>query len=340
MSRRILFVHNHPTRFVQIDLALLRERYDVREWYQRGRLIHVPELARAVRQSDLVFGWFASWHTFSPLLLARAIRRPAILVIGGYDTANMPEIGYGHQRGGLRRWIACRTMHLASALVTNSCYAKDEAVGNAGVESSRVTVIYHGLPDQVVDGNEKQGLVITAGNVDRANLSRKGLEAFTRAASLLPMIRFVLIGAWRDNAVNYLRSLASPNVQFTGWLCDQEMSDYFARAMVYVQASRHEAFGMAVAEAMQRGCIPVVTQAGGLPELVGGAGIYITTPEPAAIAEGIGRAFAAGGQLGKRAGERVRREFHLERRRQRLLDLIEGILDYAGNEPNSLSSRT
>jgi len=35
MKRNILFVHNLPTKFVQIDLALLRARYEVHEWYER-----------------------------------------------------------------------------------------------------------------------------------------------------------------------------------------------------------------------------------------------------------------------------------------------------------------
>ncbi|MCL4486532.1 MAG: glycosyltransferase family 4 protein, partial [Chloroflexi bacterium] len=291
--RRLLFVHNHPSRFVQLDLALLAERYQVREWYQRTRAVNLAALARAVDESDLVFGWFASWHTLFPALLASRAHRPVVLVVGGYDTANMPAIGYGSQRGGVKRWVARTTMHLATRIVTNSNYARDEAVSNAGVDAGRVTVVYHGLdvPD-IEPGGKKENLIVTVGNIDRTTLARKGLESFVRAAAFLPDVPFLLIGAWRDDAINRLRAIASPNVRLEGWLDDKDLNDRLLRARAYVQASRHEGFGMAVAEAMLHECIPVVTRAGALPEVVGECGIYVESAEPAAVAEGVRRALA------------------------------------------------
>ena len=72
----------------------------MRDWRQQGPVVNLPALARAVARSDLVFGWFASWHTFWPVTLAWLMRKPSVLVIGGYDTANMPEIPYGVQGRG------------------------------------------------------------------------------------------------------------------------------------------------------------------------------------------------------------------------------------------------
>ena len=92
MKSRILFVHNHAAKFVQMDLAILRERYAVREWYQRSRAVNLPALIRAVAQTDLVFGWFASWHTFFPVVFARALRRPRACAAGA------PRSSDGHQR--------------------------------------------------------------------------------------------------------------------------------------------------------------------------------------------------------------------------------------------------
>jgi hypothetical protein len=69
-----------------------------------------------------------------------------------------------------------------------------------------------------------------------------------------------------------LRQAASPNVEFLGFVSDEELFSLYARASVYVQASMHEGFGLSVAEAMSAGCIPVVTRAGSLPEVVGDVG--------------------------------------------------------------------
>ena len=53
----------------------------MRPWQQQGPLVNLPRLVREVARSDLVFGWFASWHTFLPVLLARLMRKP----VGGRD---------------------------------------------------------------------------------------------------------------------------------------------------------------------------------------------------------------------------------------------------------------
>src|SRR5207344_2235952 len=122
-----------------------------------------------------------------------------LLIIGGYDLANMPEIGYGHQEGGLKKWVSRWNMRLATSLVTNSEYSRDEALRNAGV--SEVSVIHHGVPDSfgALPPGRRAPIALTVGNVDHANLRRKGLEPFVRAAALCPDVQFMLVGTWRDD---------------------------------------------------------------------------------------------------------------------------------------------
>jgi glycosyltransferase involved in cell wall biosynthesis len=330
ISPRILFVHNYPTRFVTLDLALLRERYQVTELFLERRLLNPLSILAQVQRHDLVFAWFASWHSFFPLLFAKVLRKPSLLVIGGYDLANMPEIGYGHQRGGLKKWVACLTMRLATCLMTNSYYSQKEAERNAKVPKQRIQVVYHGVPDPLgeLPLGSRAPMALTVGNLDRSNLRRKGHELFVLAARLVPDVKFVLAGAWKDDAVEYLRTISSPNVAFTGWVDDKTLLDYYRRASVYVQASAHEGFGLAVAEAMLAGCIPVVTRAGALPEVVGDAGVYVSANAPEAIAEGIQIALRLGADsaLRARARERILREFPLEKRRKRLFDLIDRLI--------------
>jgi len=88
-ANRILFVHNAPTTFVTIDRKLLQQQWQISEWYQRDRFINLAALVQAVCQSDLVFCWFAGWHSFMPVWLARLLDKPALVVVGGYDTANL-----------------------------------------------------------------------------------------------------------------------------------------------------------------------------------------------------------------------------------------------------------
>jgi glycosyltransferase involved in cell wall biosynthesis len=326
---KILFVHNHPAQFVRLDLAELRKRYEVTECFLSSRWLNPFSIWKLVRSHDLVFGWFASWHTCLPLEFARRLHKPSLLIIGGYDLANLPEIGYGHQRGGMKKWLSRRTMQAASCLVTNSVFSRDEAVRNAHLGTNQVHAVHHGVPDPfgVLPAGHRERMVLTVGNVDRSNLQRKGHEAFVRAAALMPDVEFVLAGAWKDNAANQLRALATPNVKLTGRLSDEELNDYYRRASVYVQASRHEGFGMSVAEAMLAGCVPVVTRAGALPEVTGDAGILVDEPEPAVLAEAIEAALNYSDNARTAIRKRILDRFPMERRGRLLEQLIQPLMN-------------
>ncbi|HYR76619.1 MAG TPA: glycosyltransferase [Pyrinomonadaceae bacterium] len=329
--KKILFIHNHPTQFIRLDLAELQKRYQVTECYLPSRLMNPAAVWRQVKSHDLVFGWFASWHTCLPIEFARLLHIPSVLVIGGYDLANIPEIGYGHQRGGMKRWLSRRTMNSASCLITNSSYSQQEAVRNAGLAESQINAIYHGVPDPF--GYLPQGprarMALTVGNVDRSNLRRKGHEAFVQTAALMPDVDFVLAGAARDDASDYLRAMATPNVTLTGRLSDEELNDLYGNASVYVQLSRHEGFGLSVAEAMLAGCVPVVTRVGALPEVTGDSGIFIDAAEPMSVAQGIEKALAYSDEARASIRQRILDRFPMEKRGQLLDQLIRPLMNGA-----------
>ena len=326
---RVLLVHNKLTRFVRIDRDLLRARYDVEDFVVAGRWASPWRVWQAVRRCDVLFCWFASMHSLLPALAGRVLGRPVVMVVGGYDTANMPQIAYGHQRGGLKKYVARVAMRLATRLIANSWYTAVEAVREGATPAEKITVVYHGIVLPMNGHREgrdvarQSDLVLTVGNVDRPNLQRKGLEPFVQAAALLPHLRFVLVGEWLDGAIDDLRAIAPPNVTFTGRLCDAELHDLFGRAAVYVQASAHEGFGMALAESMAAGCAPVVTRAGALPEVVGDAGVYAAWADPAALATAIEHALAAGAPLGEAARARMAKRFTLDGRARGLAAVVD-----------------
>jgi glycosyltransferase involved in cell wall biosynthesis len=328
-AKRILYVHSRKASFVQIDREILAERYELEDLYQPGRLPNPLKVINGVRRADLVFGWFASWHTFFPITLAWLLRKPSVLIIGGFDVANMPDIGYGHQQGGLRRWASRWLFRRAGRLVTNSNYSLSEIERNTPIPPGRVTVIHHGVPDPfgALPGREKERLALTVGAVDRGTLVQKGQLPFARASRELPDVRFMLAGKWLDEAVDELRAAGGTNLQLTGWLSDEQLLDAYREASVYVQASRHEGFGLAVAEAMLAGCVPVVMNVTAMPEVVGDAGVLIDSQEPDAVAAGIRNALGLGPSASTAARERILTSFPMDRRREGILRVVEEALD-------------
>jgi glycosyltransferase involved in cell wall biosynthesis len=325
---RVLYVHNSKASFVEIDREILAERYEIDDLYQPGRWPNPPAVVRGVLRADLVFGWFASWHTFFPITLAWLLRKPSVMIVGGFDTASMPDIGYGYQQGGLRRAASRWIMRRARRLVTNSEYSLSELERNAEIPRERVTVIHHGVPDPFgAEPGAKEREALTVGAVNRNTLVQKGQIPFVEASRLLPDVRFTFAGKWLDDSVEALRSRAGDNVLFTGWLSDEDLQAAYRRAAVYVQASRHEGFGLAVAEAMLAGCVPVVMNVTAMPEVVGDAGVFIESQDPDDVAGGVRRALELAPDAARRARERILTAFPMERRRDGILRVVQDALD-------------
>jgi glycosyltransferase involved in cell wall biosynthesis len=325
----VLYAISRRNTFISIDREALEERFEVVDYYQPGVWPRPVELIRKLRSCDVVYGWFASWHTLAALTLAALLGKPSVLVTGGFDTASLPEIGYGAGQGGLRRWVSRWTFARATRVITNSNYLVGEIERNLGVDVERVRVVHHGLADrfpEADDPRDKDRVALTVGAVYRLNLDRKGHRAFVAAAARLPEVEFVLAGRWWDETGERLRAEAPPNATLTGYLEDQELDRWFRRAAVYVQASAHEGFGLSLAEAMLAGAVPVVTPAGALPEVVGDTGVTIAAATPEQIAAGVSKALDLGADEGARARARVLERFTYEGRRDGICAEVEAAL--------------
>lgn len=326
---RLLFVHNAPITFVVNDLALLRERYDVTVLHVRRDLQDPRRVWRLVRGADVVFGWFASLHLLLPLLCARLQGTPSAVVLGGYDAAAEPDLDYGHQRGGPRRTVSRWVMALSTVLLAVSEFNLGDAVHKAGVPRGKLRLVPNGvrIPEPLPPG-PRTG-VLTVGRVDRSNLLRKGIGVFVEAARLVPDREFVVVGGGDPAVVAELRARAPANVVLTGQLEGRELADRFAAAAVYVQASRYESFGLAVAEAMSYGCVPVLTRLAALPEVGGDCAVYAEEPTAQAVAEAVRVALAAAEadpSRGQACRARVQELFALELRGRRLVAVVDGLL--------------
>jgi glycosyltransferase involved in cell wall biosynthesis len=320
----VLVVYNTPSRFVLLDCELLAKSFCVTARYEPSPWrLKLAQIWREVRRHDLVFCWFASWHSFFPVLAARILAKPSVVVVGGFDTANVPQADYGSQRGGLRKTISTAIIRTATHLIVNSASARGEAMKNTGVDAKKISLIYHGIPCQTAMVPKcRKRMALTVGVVSRDNLLRKGLLPFVRAAKRLPDVHFVHAGPWLDDAILNLRQEAASNVEFLGFVSDEALASLYFCASVYVQASLHEGFGMSLAEAMAGGCIPVVTRCTALPEVAGDSGIYIAEPTPEAIANGVVAALQCSYDARMCASKRILEIFSIAQREQGLRAIL------------------
>jgi glycosyltransferase involved in cell wall biosynthesis len=249
-----------------------------------------PAVLAAVRRADLVFQWFAT--PSAPVLAARLLRRPSIVVAGGYDVAAIREIGYGQMLHWRTRVMGQLALTSASRVLAVSQATLAEVTRWAA--GARAHVVYLGLDaSRYPLGLEKRRQVVTIGAMSIEYLRRKGLDVFAKTSRLLPDVPFILVGRHVDAAtVELVKKLGGPNLKLTGYLPYTALRQILKESCVYAQLSLHEGFGYAVAEAMLCGCQPVVTRAGALPEITGEVGIF-AEGGPESVACAISQAWAA-----------------------------------------------
>lgn len=331
---RVALLHLSPAEmadFVACDRDLLNQSHEVRSLWYRGTLHGWPDALRilwAVARSDSNVSWFAYDQAYYAVRFSRLLGKRSVVILGGFDVA--PE---ERPSGKIPPRDAKRlryTLDYASAILAVS--ERVASLARAWTRRRDIRIVPLGF-----DGNKfaprgpKDGSIVTTAYIRRDNVERKGLRSVVRAAAEFPETSFYVIGKALDDSIVQLRGDAPSNVTFTGWVAEKQLIERLQKASVYVQASLHEGFGSALAQAMLCGCVPVVTSFGALPEVVGEAGIYIPSNSPTAIASGVRAALAQPG-TGKLARDRVLTRFSLERRRAALLHAVgdtraEGTMD-------------
>jgi len=322
---RMLFPHVGLSSFIRQDLETLRTRHEVRlvscesPWRMLLSPLRVP-------WADCVFCWFGSLRFLPLCLAARLLGRRVVVIAGGYDVADVPEIGYGNMRRGPTRWLGRLLFRLADLVISYSHSGDAEVRDHARVPPERRQMLYLGF-DPEDNGKQrlqaKEDLVLTVAIIDEFTIRRKRLLDVAHTSRLVPDVRFVLAGPYQPEALAQIKEVAGPNLECPGYVSDEELRNLYARAKVYYQPSVHEAFGCAVAEAMLYNCVPVVTRRYSLPEVVGESGYYVEAGDREGMAAAVRRALIGPPSHVESPRERIARKFPASRRADELLSLME-----------------
>ena len=323
---KILFVYTDFSSFVKADLEILRHYFDVipHQWTRTRDIKNMLRVMWYVYRTDLSFIWFAGGYAARVILFSKLFRKKSIVVVGGYEVANVPEIGYGQMLSQKSARRVKYVLENADKVVAISEFNKKEILKYA---NHNIELVYNG-----VDCNKfkparrkKENMVIAVVyTISDITIKIKGLETFVKAAKYLSGIKFILVGDFRDTSIEHLKSIAPSNVEFPGFIPNKEIIKLYQKTKVYCQLSIYESFGMALAEAMACECVPVVTNNAALPEVVGDTGFYVPYGDPQTTAEAIEKALNS--NKGKEARKRIKDMFPIEKREKELKEMINTIL--------------
>jgi len=323
----VLFVYSDLSKFVLADLEMLQKHFKVRPLKVTAFLVPRKSkdwiayfrLFKGVLCADLVYFWWADLNAFFAVLFSVLLRKKSIVVIGGYEVAYVPEINYGTLISRVGRLEVKFILNHASKVVAVSESSKKEILNFA--KPRKLSLVYNGVDtERFRPAGDKERMVITVGQISRDVIDKKRLDTFVDVSNYFPKVNFVIIGRILDDSVRQLKSRASQNLEFTGYVSDQSLLRYYQKAQVYCQLSTQESFGVALAEAMSCECVPVVTKRYSLPEIVGETGFYVPYKSPEATAAAVRQALAS--DKGVRARERIEKYFSFNTREKKLIGEI------------------
>jgi glycosyltransferase involved in cell wall biosynthesis len=316
--KKILFVHDDDPQkplstFFLDDIHSLQRWYDVKLFSVASyHHLHRDPFAdlnawRSIAACDAVFGWFGSCSPF--VIMAAILKKPSVIIAGGYDVVYIPEIGYGlNPKNKIWYYLLLLGYRMARKILLFSESSRNTFINLPGMKAEKAQTLYLGIDtERFKPLKTKSANVITFCYMSEKSIQRKGLLTLLETARITPEISYRIGGRIVDpKAFNQLTEHAPPNILFLTDLTDNQVLEELQSAKIYAQLSFHEGFGMAVGEAMACGCIPVVTNRGSLPEVVGDAGIFVPVNDPFAAAQSIRKIIKSDGtELSSRARARI-----------------------------------
>ncbi len=329
--RTLLFVTMGTPSFIREDLDFLRGHLRVRTFLYRPSRSILPNIRQQMRlfawliinipRSRAVVVWFADYHAFLPVLFSGVFGRKSIVMLAGYDVTRIPELNYGVFSNPIRSACARFAIGRADILAPVARALVDKARLHVPAIRGRIVHVPFGFDaSRWFCDTSKENLVLTVGFADDETRIRiKGLDFFVRVAERLPNIRFAVIGIGPGAQA---KLNAPPNVRFFGRLPRPELRAFYSRAKVYAQLSLSEGMPNAVCEAMLCECVPVGTDAGGIPETIGDAGFILAGRDLDAAARTIEKAIRLAPVMGKKARSRVVRSFPAQGRQAKWVSML------------------
>jgi glycosyltransferase involved in cell wall biosynthesis len=224
----------------------------------------------------MIYCWFADYHSFLPVLFAKLLGKKAFVVIGGYDVCRIRDMNYGAFCSPFRGWFCANSMRKATCVFPVSNYVARKVKIIA--PRTKLTMIYNCVASGPTSTSETQrnDTILTVGLIDNERtFYLKGIDTFIEIARILPGFRFQIVGINQEALAHKLGNVPM-NVFLFGRVSPEDLGSFYHKAGIYCQLSRSESFGVSIAEAMSYGIYPIVTNEGGMPEVVGSVGAVVT----------------------------------------------------------------
>ncbi len=194
-----------------------------------------------------------------------------------------------------------RILTNASALITNSCWTRNDIQRFYKIDPQRIRAIYLGYDrsfkpchdPKILDryGLEANGYLLYVGNTSpRKNLARL-IHSYVQAATEIRQ-KLVLCGTKNQTEITKLKELVSRynlggRVVLLDYVPHSELPALYSGAALFVYVSLYEGFGLPILEAMACGTPVLASKTTSIPEVAGNAAVLIDPTNCDSIAHSI-----------------------------------------------------
>jgi len=324
----ILLVYNHKRRFVEKDIRMLDNLYNLTPLYFNDEK---NKIKNAVKQSDLVISWFASKHTIRPWFYANRYNKKKMVIVGGFDASDID--GYGMFSGFLKRRIVNYIYKNADLIVPVDASLKEVIIDYIPSVKDKINVIPTGYDyNYFKPEGEKKNQVLTVCYVDQTNWWRKGINKLVEISKIAKNNNekwvFVIAGKISKDIKEKIQQLSyhsDSNIIFKDWITDEELLKLYQHSKIFSLLSKYEGLPNVLCEAMLCNCIPVGTDVCGIPNAIGDAG-YIVSKDASSLSIYNIIKKAMNTKTTNKPRKRVKELFNLENREKQLIKVIEEII--------------
>jgi len=323
--KKILIISDKDLSFPKNDYDILSKHFET-EIFVYKKQSDRWKLLKALRKYDINISWWILGYSYLAVKASKVYGKKSVLIAAGWDVATIPEIGYGYALTPKRKKRLLYCLENASRIISVSNNLKKQILEiSPGLDVITIPLGFEA--DKYVPKGKKKNVILTvSASINKLSIKLKGLDTFIQSAESLPDIKFIIAGRGVDNDAGYLnlKNTAPPNVRFADWLDETALLKQYQEAKVYAQLSAQESFGSSLAEAMLCECVPVVSDRGALPEVIGKTGIIVPFADLKKTVAAFGIALKSG--TGKSAREHIKSSYPLILREKRLVEVINNII--------------
>lgn len=299
---------------MQLNFCMVERAADVIKEYGKFDVLHAHD-------------WLVA---YAARTLKRTHKMPLVATI--HATESGRNKGIHNKSQGYINDVEWMLTYEASNVICNSMYMKNEISNLFGKPYENIHVVPNGINVNKFENQERdwefrrnyasdnEKIVFFAGRI----VNEKGVQVLLNAAPKIianyPNVKFVIAG--RGPCLDELKGLAdylgiSNKVYFTGYLNDVQITKMYKAIDIATFPSLYEPFGIVALEGMLSGATTIVSDAGGLNEIIshGIDGLKSYAGNPNSLADSIIEALYNENlckQMSENAKAKVIKEFNWE----------------------------